>query len=434
MSKASQALLTFFWVAFAAFLLASIPHVAWFFSIYEPVDGPGGGLYWIVSYGIAISIDITTFLLSMTVAKMMQQGKSKGLIFTVWLFILGLAGLSWFMNYKYAVHFQNAGQIEISPLTISLFGLVSWQIPDMNPIIASCFQVLAVAYTWIADKIAAGEKVKTSAELQAEADEMEKLAVQKARIAATKRANVEGGIDGAIGLVGVLGRRVRQEFSKPKKGEENNEETTVVLPGQPLEDKLQKTLDFFAENGTEISDEKLAEHLHLTRPASARFWRLKAMEILRVNPEFEVRKTSPSTGPLSQEIEEETTEETDTLPDRKADVSSQETDKMPVLDPELIPLVARYPNAARLLSMSGTTVHLQEVSNAFDCTMRLLKNRVAEKKIKKTRSEEIVYKDSVIEWAKQELLPKGKGKVINLESARNPQVKTEEQRGEKVSG
>jgi|SRR5581483_985521 hypothetical protein len=237
LTRASKALLWFFWIAFAAFLLASIPHVAWFFSVFEP-HNPDGGLdmgYWAVSYGIAVSIDVTTFLLSMTVAGMAKQKKSKRLIFSVWLFILALAGLSWFINGKYAVRFEQPGVIAPSPVTLSIFGLPPLKAADVNPLIASCFQVLAVAYTWIADKIAAGEQVKTAAQLQAEADELEAAAVQKARIAAVKRENIDSSLTGAMELGSTLFKKGKAYFAKPKAASEEeagSEDENLIEDGE----------------------------------------------------------------------------------------------------------------------------------------------------------------------------------------------------------
>src|SRR5258707_5066618 len=56
----------FFWIAFAVFLAASIPHDAYFFASFEPSQGPEGVWWWAVSYAIAISIDVTVYLLSWT--------------------------------------------------------------------------------------------------------------------------------------------------------------------------------------------------------------------------------------------------------------------------------------------------------------------------------------------------------------------------------
>ena len=56
----------FFWIAFAVFLAASIPHVAYFFASFEPSQGAESVWWWTVSYAIAISIDVTIYLLSWT--------------------------------------------------------------------------------------------------------------------------------------------------------------------------------------------------------------------------------------------------------------------------------------------------------------------------------------------------------------------------------
>jgi hypothetical protein len=55
---------------------------------------------------------------------------------------------------------------------------------------------------------------------------------------------------------------------------------TVVDPT----DKLELTIKAMEEN-SDITDEELAVILSLTRPASARFWRLKADELLRMAAE-----------------------------------------------------------------------------------------------------------------------------------------------------
>lgn len=182
--NAHRTLTWFFWFAFGAFLAASIPHVAYFFRAYEPLEPAKDWLWWTVSFGIAISIDVTIFLLSMTVASLHRQKSSRGLICSVWIFIIGLALLSWYINYKYAQHFMDTHMISATSIVIPLWDK---KIADINPAIASMFQALAIAYTWIADKIAADEKPKTVEELQKEADELESRAQHQARIDKLRR-------------------------------------------------------------------------------------------------------------------------------------------------------------------------------------------------------------------------------------------------------
>lgn len=60
---------------------------------------------------------------------------------------------------------------------------------------------------------------------------------------------------------------------------ERQDGQTPDPPALSDEDKLQKTLDALRRTA-DLSDEQLAEILHLRRPASARFWKLKARELL----------------------------------------------------------------------------------------------------------------------------------------------------------
>ena len=212
-----QVLQVFFWVAFASFLSASIPHVAFFFRAYEP-QAPGQDvLYWLISYAIAMSIDITIFLLSVTVAQLQQRAHAPGLIASVWVFILALALLSWYINYKYAELFQSA-LISATPLTVPFVGTIR----DINPLIASCFQVLAIAYTWMSDKIAANQLPKTAAQLQAEAEELEQMAREQARILAAKNQQRAHRFHSFVGLAHEMKQAV---VTSSKRGEKTAEKT-----------------------------------------------------------------------------------------------------------------------------------------------------------------------------------------------------------------
>src|SRR6267142_5605436 len=46
------------WLAFAAFLFASLPHVAYFFASFEPQEnGTVNAYWWFVAYALALAID-----------------------------------------------------------------------------------------------------------------------------------------------------------------------------------------------------------------------------------------------------------------------------------------------------------------------------------------------------------------------------------------
>ncbi|HYU74279.1 MAG TPA: AsnC family protein [Ktedonobacteraceae bacterium] len=62
--------------------------------------------------------------------------------------------------------------------------------------------------------------------------------------------------------------------------QEQNQDFEAILEGENEPDKLSKTLEILKQN-PDTSDEELAEYLGLSRPASARFWRLRAAEMLQ---------------------------------------------------------------------------------------------------------------------------------------------------------
>jgi hypothetical protein len=65
--------------------------------------------------------------------------------------------------------------------------------------------------------------------------------------------------------------------------------TPLTSTGTP--DKLQMTIEALRLN-PDMTDEALAEYLSLKRPASARFWRLKAIEILNAPGKEQTGKTA----------------------------------------------------------------------------------------------------------------------------------------------
>jgi hypothetical protein len=153
------------WAAFGAFLFASLPHVAYFFAAFEPESSTGrlNDYWWLVSYGLAASIDVTAFLLSLNVAIKMRQATlglpwyqktltALGVITTHWPFILLLVGFSWLVNFEHAKQFHSAMLSAAEQVPINL---LFWQgkLEDLNPIIASSFPLLAVAYTGMADQL-----------------------------------------------------------------------------------------------------------------------------------------------------------------------------------------------------------------------------------------------------------------------------------------
>jgi hypothetical protein len=167
------------WLAFAAFLLASLPHVAYFFASFEPqnTDGTVSDYWWFVAYALAVSIDVTAFLLSLNVAIKMRKATASLpwyqkivpallVLITHWPFILLLVGFSWLVNFEHAKEFHSQMLAGAETVTINL---LFWRgtLGDLNPVIASAFPVLAVAYTGMSDQIGDQRKTKRTQQQQA---------------------------------------------------------------------------------------------------------------------------------------------------------------------------------------------------------------------------------------------------------------------------
>lgn len=165
------------WLAFGAFLLASLPHVAYFFATFEPENnGTVSDYWWFVAYALALAIDVTSFLLSLNVAVKMRRatsglyglqkcGAALIVFATHWPFILLLVGFSWLVNFEHAKEFQSSMLSLAESTTISIFGW-SATLQNINPVIASAFPVLAVAYTGMSDRISSERKSITPAVAQ----------------------------------------------------------------------------------------------------------------------------------------------------------------------------------------------------------------------------------------------------------------------------
>ena len=218
----------FFWFAFAAFLSASIPHVAYFFRAFEPQNAGQDLIWWGVSFAIAISIDITIFLLSVTVAELQRRGAAGSLIVSVWMMLLGLTVLSWYINYTYAQHFQTRAMVSSTPLPLPRLGTIA----DINPLIASMYQVLVIAYTWIADKIAQDEQPQTAAQVKAEADEVEQLLAQRKRLAAIKQESQLGGIGSFLKQVKTTVKDVLKDEQTEPQHERKTDGTETLTRGE----------------------------------------------------------------------------------------------------------------------------------------------------------------------------------------------------------
>lgn len=256
----------FFWFAFAAFLAASIPHVAYFFRSFEPGASEQEPYWWVVAYAIAISIDVTIFLLSLTVAQMQRRRAARGVILSVWAFVLGLVLLSWYINYQYAQQFASPSMLSHAPtLKVALIG-------NIDPLIASMFQVLALAYTWIADKIAAEEPEKSAQDLEREAEELARKLAAKQRMATLKDQQKGQRVRSLIAIAREVKRELLPAPSEPPAGTGFDAQTEG--PEEPLREVVEvpHIEALGSETGSDASGEALPATLERLHPTLAS-WR-----------------------------------------------------------------------------------------------------------------------------------------------------------------
>jgi hypothetical protein len=152
-------------LAFLVFLVASLPHVAYFFAAFEPqnADGTLSDWWWFVAYLIAGAINITEFLLSIKFARELRNATYGlpwyqkllpilGCVLKFWPFILLISGFSWAANLQHAREFHSdmLSMAESVSITIPFMPYIStWR--DLNPYIVSAFPILNIAYTLMFD-------------------------------------------------------------------------------------------------------------------------------------------------------------------------------------------------------------------------------------------------------------------------------------------
>jgi len=294
----------FFWIAFAVFLAASIPHVAYFFASFEPSQGPQGVWWWAVSYAIAISIDVTVYLLSWTAFQRYRKYRTAKAVWQHWLLIVMCTVFSWAVNWAYAKQFHSVTMLS------SAESAAPW-LTGVFPFMASAFPLLGIVYTMMAETItetAAEEKQERARELNALSDLAKQIQVPVSTLRRALNSGSRINPSALLAAVAQLPNAVATnvavtpaikdvddtaETSKPITGQlmavqkdttagfdaSNTNPSLTIIGNGGSPDKLQMTIEALRAN-LNMTDEALAEYLSLKRPASARFWRLKAIEIL----------------------------------------------------------------------------------------------------------------------------------------------------------
>jgi len=295
------------WGGFVVFLLASIPHLAYFFASMEPLGEQGSPewwFWWAVSFALAAAFDLTDILLSMRVARMQRQKrKSWKRIARTWLFILGLTAISIYANYEHAVQFTSPMLGKVTGQ--SLFDLpVEWlRFGTLNPILGSIFQLFAIAYTSMAEDMTGEEPEEEHLEaLRRRAEEAEERARLQATIVASRREGRTGWTQKARGIIGGV-RELAGEIAR-------SEEKEAALLERAIQ-FLRESPDLQQEANAALADQLLAQFLKLRRAEDAELWRIRALaQLARETAEQFPQSAQPGVPVSGSEAREESEDAT----------------------------------------------------------------------------------------------------------------------------
>src|SRR5260221_5999500 len=217
---------SFFWFGFVVFLSASIPHIAAYYRHFDPnATGWTDTANWVIGYLIAIVIDVTDVLVSIAVLKAINSGARKRDLIGYWSFILFVMSLSWLVNWQYDIVYQTNAFAKAES-----YQLFSVTVGSINPVIGSAFQLLLLVYTAMAHKFAEKPVQKTALQLRQEADELEKIAMQQARIDAVKKMQNDSKVGGLIDTIGQAKERAKELFSRGQNEHQFKDNADPQLP------------------------------------------------------------------------------------------------------------------------------------------------------------------------------------------------------------
>jgi len=211
---------------------------------------------------------------------------------------------SWAVNWAYAKQFH-------SPVMLSSAETVAPWLVNVFPFMASAFPLLGIVYTMMAETItetAAEEKGKGTMQLTALAELAKQTnlplgTLRRALTSGSARLNPTALLSQTTRTSADTTDEAQDALATPAQGENEPGDASRPITGQIVAiaqdavqpaasaqptgtsvgegspDKLQMTIEILKADPS-MSDEELAERLSLKRPASALFWRRKAMEIL----------------------------------------------------------------------------------------------------------------------------------------------------------
>src|SRR5258708_2322752 len=361
----------FFWFGFCVFLGASIPHIAAFYRHFDPNATPGSIqdiTDWTIGYLIAIVIDVTDVLVSVAVMKELNRGTKKHHLLGYWAFIVFVMALSWLINWQYNIVYQTDAFAKSDG-----YQLFSVSVGAINPVIGSAFQLLLLVYTAMAHKFTVQPVKKSAEQLRQEADELEQLAMQQARIDAVKKMQNDNKVGGILDSLGQAKERAKTLFS--------NGQNQAIEPAKT---------DVEDEPKTEVCDEQNEDELALSHPSS--------LSLVRSYDEDANGSETEHPFPLSDPI----------------------TDHDIAFDNGDIDVAIAFPVVASWLSAGRKTVTLKEIVDGSGRSPKTVKNRIAKRVIKPSgRNPDLYLIDSVIKWLKEEPISRGTGEMPAVQLVAN---------------
>ena len=350
---------TVFIGCYAAFLWASIHHVAAFFDNYEQ----NGASDAFGSYLLAGAIDITALVTTMGVM-FFRKSMPRFALIILWVFIGALALYSWLINWEYAAHFQSSALLlQPTGATTPVYDAngVLHYVPVMqlnmwllyvNPALASCFTIFALVYSVVGEFF--GAKQQTAEELRAHLTHLQETApvqeqIRKLEEKAKKPSLIQRGKQKALELKDA----VKEVTKKEEIAEESTPETNT---------KRERTTD-----------------------------ELNAIQI---------RKAGGNAPGKSEESQEN--------PERHLELS-----------PEECLVASTYEKAISWLSDGSSTVSLDAVVETTNLSRKTLNSKVANHQIRATKGKRNVYKNSLVSWLISDVIAREIPKKASLKPARN---------------
>lgn len=371
-----------FLFAYAAFLTASISHVAYFFHSFEPVISHGNWWQeWSGPYALAGSIDVTGLVLTIGVTYM-RKGVNGFSLAVIWIFILLLTCFSWIANWEYAQQFATPGLSKSSDKQIFFFPFTFGQ---LNPVLASSFAFLNLAYSIVADFFNA--KTKNAEEIRSEAEQLQAIAdatkVKQAAQAVLRDMNDEGRkrwIRGKLEIINEVFPGKKSSESEPSSGGQTGSKGSGDLTQrETLEEGITVPLPFVSppEKAGQNGDQSVGMH---------------GVKPLERGEQKGVKESDEAGGKTEENYE------------HFARISLQ--------DPDMITVLNCFPKIEAWLSTGRRTVTIEEIVEATGQSKRKVVNRVNDGTLKRApRNPKLILISSVSEWLKNAPPPPQNGTI-----------------------